>query len=135
MQFFLYFWYEGEPAELVGMIAAYFEECGYPCRETPEPGLVCGKLWIDVDMDPEDAQSRREYAEEMQAVYGVRQNFEMNGQLYSSCSETEFAAFIRWLQAKLPGDFFLGSEWEECILYRISGAPPQIVSEEWQPYF
>ena len=97
--------------------------------------LRCPRFALSRDADPDDAQSRREFAEYLRRDYGVTVSTaaDLDGQLYSSCSDAQFADLIGYLLGKFGGDFFLWGEFDAWILCRKNGAIS--VADDWKELF
>ena len=137
MQFYLYA--DADAAEVLAWLAAYCTENGLPTELTEDAHATdfwCPRFVLGLYADPEEAQSRREFADFLLRDYGVtvRADAELDGQ-YSpaGCSEAQFADIIRYLLGKFDGDFFLFSEFYEWIVYRRDGTV--FVHEEWAALF
>ena len=137
MQFYLNFDPDTDPMLVLALIAGFFEGLGFPAEDTcfrGENGLfICQKLCIDTDTDPKDAESRREFADCLNRDYGIRTGTELDGQLYTLCSNQEFCDMIRHLLANVKGDVYIFSEWYDMILVRCG--EKLTIHEEWQQYF
>ena len=137
MQFYFSFDPNADPMELLELIAAYFTEQGFPAEKTFDRGehglFIRQKLCINTDSDPEDSESRRSFADFLKRDYGIRTGIELNGQLYSLCSEQEFCDMVQYLLAHVKGDVFLYSEWDDMILVRCG--EKLTIREDWQQYF
>ena len=132
MQFYFSFDPNADPMELLELIAAYFTEQGFPAEKTFDRGehglFIRQKLCINTD-----SESRRSFADFLKRDYGIRTGIELNGQLYSLCSEQEFCDMVQYLLAHVKGDVFLYSEWDDMILVRCG--EKLTIREEWQQYF
>lgn len=97
--------------------------------------LRCPLFALCRDADPEDAQSRREFAEYLLHDYGITVSTaaDLNGQLYSSCSNEQFSDLIRYLLGRFGGDFFLWGEFDAWILCRKKGGIS--VADDWKKVF